>query len=134
MNSPSNQKARQVLQTLVDGVDPDTGKELPNNSVLNRPEVIRALLASVSALDAIQARAQRRAQLPAGVGKSWSDDEEQQLREEFSNGESIQLIASKHARTIRAIESRLERIGLLKADQRTTHNSFGGGPSGREGK
>lgn len=126
--------ARQVLQTLVDGVDPDTGKELPNNSVLNRPEVIRALLASVSALDAIQARAQRRAQLPAGVGKSWSDDEEQQLREEFSNGESIQLIASKHARTIRAIESRLERIGLLKADQRTTHNSFGGGPSGREGK
>ena len=123
-----------MLQTLVDGVDPDTGKELPNNSVLNRPEVIRALLASVSALDAIQARAQRRAQLPAGVGKSWSDDEEQQLREEFSNGESIQLIASKHARTIRAIESRLERIGLLKADQRTTHNSFGGGPSGREGK
>jgi hypothetical protein len=134
MPPPSNQKARQVLQALIDGVDPGTGTDLPNDAVLNRPDVIRALLTSISALDAVQARAQRRAQLPAGVGKSWSNDEERKLREEFTNGEPIPLIATKHARTIRAIEARLERIGLLNSDQRMTHNSFAGGPSRREEK
>jgi hypothetical protein len=134
MTPPSNQKARHVLQALIDGVDPNSGTDLPNDTVLNRPDVIRALLASISALDAVQARAQRRAQLPAGVGKSWSDDEERQLREEFTNGDPVSVIATKHARTIRAIEARLERIGLLNSDQRTTHNSFVGGPSGRKVK
>jgi hypothetical protein len=134
MTPPSSQKARQVLQALIDGVDPNTGTDLPNDAVLNRPDVIRALLASISALDAVQARAQRRAQLPAGVGKSWSNDEERQLREEFANGDPVSVIATKHARTIRAIEARLERVGLLRADQRTTHNSFVGGPSRRDGK
>lgn len=134
MTPPSSQKARQVLQALIDGVDPNSGTDLPNDAVLNRPDVIRALLASISALDAVQARAQRRAQLPAGVGKSWSDDEERRLREEFTNGDPVSVIATKHARTIRAIEARLERVGLLRADQRTTHNSFVGGPSGRDGK
>jgi len=134
MTPPSSQKARQVLQALIDGVDPNSGTDLPNDAVLNRPDVIRALLASISALDAVQARAQRRAQLPAGVGKSWSDDEERQLREEFTSGDPVSVIATKHARTIRAIEARLERVGLLRADQRTTHDSFMGGPSGRGGK
>jgi hypothetical protein len=33
----------------------------------------------------VQARALRRAQLPASVGKTWSDSEEQQLRQEYQN-------------------------------------------------
>ncbi len=134
MNAPSNQRARQILQALIDGVDPATRTELPSDTVLNRPDVIRALLTSVSALDAAQARAQRRSQLPASVGKAWSEEEEQQLRDEFANGEPIPLIATRHARTIRAIETRMEKLGLLNADQRITHNSFIGKSGGREGK
>jgi hypothetical protein len=126
MTPHSNPKAKNVLQALIQGVDPETGSELPPDAVLNRPGVLRALLASVAALDAVQARALRRAQLPASVGKTWSDGEEQQLREEFANEEPIPLIATKHKRTIRAIEARLERMGLLRADQRTTSNSFMG--------
>ena len=34
------------------------------------------------------------------------------------------LIATKHGRTIRAIEARLERIGLLTTDRRMTANPF----------
>lgn len=50
------------------------------------------------------------------------------LRSEFTAGEPIQLIATKHNRTVRAIEARLERMGLLTAEQRTTNNSFTGSP------
>ncbi len=127
MTPHSHPKARNVLNALIQGVDPDTGAELPPDTVLNRPDVLRALLASAAALDAVQARALRRAQLPASVGKTWTDVEEQQLRDEFTtNNEPIPLIATKHRRTVRAIEARLERLGLLRADQRTTNNSFMG--------
>jgi hypothetical protein len=112
------------LQALIQGVDPDTGDELPPDTVLNRPGVLRALLAADAALDAVQARAQRRAQLPASVGKSWSDSEESRLRKEYQQDMPIPDIAAKHGRTVRAIEARLERLGLLRADQRTTSNSF----------
>ena len=78
--------------------------------------MLRALLASVAALDAVQARTLRRAQLPAGVGKTWSDSEEQQLREEYQQDMPIPDIAARHSRTVRAIEARLGRMGLLRAE------------------
>jgi hypothetical protein len=119
----NNSKAMEVLHALVQGIDPETGDELPKNSVLHKADVLRALLAAVSALEATAARALRRAALPESVGKSWSDEEEQQLRDEFSGSEPLELIAAKHGRTIRAIEARLEKIGLLTADQRKANTS-----------
>jgi hypothetical protein len=86
--------------------------------------VLRALLAAVAALEATAARVFRRAALPESVGKSRSDEEEQQLRGEFSGSEPLELIATKHGRTVRAIEARLEKLGLITADQRKTNNSF----------
>jgi hypothetical protein len=59
----------------------------------------------------------------------WCEEEEQRLKEAFQNGDAIPDIARTHNRTIRAIEARLERIGLLTADQRTTNNSFTGSPA-----
>jgi len=124
MSAPNYQRSKQVLQALVEGVDPDKGTELPADSVLNRVDVIRALLAAVAALEAETARAQRRAQLPESVGKTWSETEERQLKEEFAAGDPLPLIASKHSRTVRAIEARLQRLGLLHGDQRATVNAY----------
>jgi hypothetical protein len=50
--------------------------------------------------------------------------------EEFKGGESLQEIARKHGRTLRAIEARLERLGLLTPEQRTTSSSFAGTSQG----
>ena len=123
------QRARKILQALVQGVDPTTGAELEAGTVLQRAEVLRALLAGVAALEQISARAQRRAQLPENVGLPWSSDEERMLVSEFQSGDSLTDIASKHGRTLRAIEARLERLGLITAEQRTTNNSFTGSPA-----
>jgi hypothetical protein len=118
------QRARAVLQSLIQGLDPETGGELPKDAVINRIEVNRSMITAVTAMEQVEARILRRAQLPEGVGKAWTDEEVQRLKDEFAGSEPIPLIATKHARTIRAIEARLERLGLLKPDQRTTSNSF----------
>jgi hypothetical protein len=119
-------RAKRVLQSLIQGIDPETGGELPKDTILNRVDVIRALLASVEAIEQVGARAARRAMLPPSVGKEWTDQEENQLRAEFHRGDEIANIAAAHGRTIRAIEARLERAGLITAQQRTTNNSFMG--------
>ena len=124
MSGPKDQfqRARVILNSLVQGVHPKTGGELPENSIANEIDVSRAMVTAVLALDHMSARLTRRAQLPESVGKSWSGEEEQRLRDEFTAREPIQLIATKHGRTIRAIEARLEKLGLMTADQRMTAN------------
>ena len=125
------QRARKILQALVQGVDPTTGAELEAGTVLQRADVLRALLTGVAALEQLSARAQRRAQLPENVGLPWTDDEERALISGFQAGDPLTDIAVKHGRTLRAIEARLERLGLITADQRTTNNSFTGSPASR---
>ena len=118
------QKARAVLQSLVQGLDPESGVELPRNTIVNRIEINRAMVIAVTAMEQVEARIARRSQLPESVGKPWTDEEEQRLKAEFAGSEPIPLIATRHGRTIRAIEARLERLGLLRPDQRTSPNSF----------
>jgi len=134
MRASNYQRSRQVLQALVQGVDPDQGSALPADTVLNRVDVVRALLTAIEALDAVNARAQRRAQLPESVGKTWTETEEGQLKDEFSRGEPVTLIAANHGRTVRAIEARLERLGLLGEGQRTTSGIFLGRARAEEDK
>jgi len=120
------QKARSVLKSLIEGVDPETGDELPEEDTANRTEVIRSLTTALTAIDQVEARMARRALLPESVGKNWTEEEEQQLRTEFAESQPIPSIAEKHGRTVRAIEARLERLGLLDPHQRTTTDSFTG--------
>ena len=118
------QRARTILDSLVQGVHPKNGRALPEDSVINELDVSRAMVTAVIALDQMSARLARRAQLPESVGKAWTEGEEQRLKDEFSAKDPIPLIATKHGRTIRAIESRLEKLGLLTASQRMSANSF----------
>ena len=69
MSTLNYQRSRQVLQALVQGVDPETSAELPKDTVLNRVDIVRALLAAIDALDTVNARALRRAQLPRERGQ-----------------------------------------------------------------
>ena len=132
---PKNQfqRARLILDALVQGIHPKTGDELPEDSVANDIDVSRAMATAVLALDQMSARLARRAQLPESVGKAWTEEEQQRLRNEFTGNEPIQHIATKHGRTVRAIEVRLERLGLMTADQRVTAISFVS-PAGRRAK
>jgi len=117
-------RARQILQALIQGVDPFTGEELPDGTVLQQADVIRALLAGAASMEQDAARASRRASLPRNIGRAWSTQEEAECADAFQSGESVADIAAKHGRTVRAIEARLEKMGLLAASERTTTDRF----------
>ena len=117
-------EARTILMSLIEGRNPDSGERLPAECVVHRSDVIRALLLGMGAIDATNARAKRRAQLPKNVGRDWTTTEEEQLRSEFAAKEPVSAIAARHGRTLRAIEARLQMMGLITAEQRTTRGGF----------
>lgn len=119
------QRARQILRSLVQGVDPFSGQELAAGTVLQHADVLRALLAGVVALEQGAARASRRAQLPKNIGRAWSAEEQSALIDAFQGGEILADVAIRHGRTLRAIEARLEKLGLITSDERTTRDRFG---------
>jgi hypothetical protein len=128
--SMQERRARQILQALIQGVDPFDGSELPSGTVLQQADVLRALLAGVAALEQDAARASRRAQLPRNIGRTWSAEENTRLVDAFRRGENLPDVAVRHGRTLRAIEARLEKLGLLTAEQRTTTDRFGPNAAG----
>jgi DNA-binding NarL/FixJ family response regulator len=120
-----DQRARQILHSLVNGADPFSGEDLAAGTVLQNAEVIRAMLAGYSALEERTARACRRAQQPRNIGQTWTPEEQERLIQAFKSGENLEAVADRHGRTLRAIEARLEILGMITSEQRTTENRFG---------
>lgn len=117
-------RAIQILTSLVQGIHPTTGAELPSDTVLQNADVLRALLAGVGSLKEAASRESRRAYLPANVGNRWTPEEEQALIEAFRSGDPLEDISKRLGRTLRAIEARLLRLGLITPEQRETQDTF----------
>ena len=52
-------KAKEIIEALANGIDPETGEILPAQSPVNNPQVIRALFVAGKALDSMAKRAGR---------------------------------------------------------------------------
>ncbi len=116
--------ARTTLKCLVEGVDPVTGYPIPKSLVLHHAVVIRALLCALAVLEADAARMRRRARLPRNTGRPWRPADDAQLIAAFRNGEPLPQIAADQHRSLAGVESRLERLGVLAAEQRVTRDRY----------
>lgn len=112
----NHDEAMRILNALVEGHDPISNQPLPRDSVLQNATVMRALLLAHVSVRADVDRHKRRSALPPRVGTTWSDEEDQKLVTAWKGQQSPEDIASNHGRTVRAIESRLVRLGLITAD------------------
>lgn len=56
----------------------------------------------------------KRKNLPESVGKSWTEEEEKVLREQFEAGMKMPEIARQHNRTRGGIRARLKKLGLIE--------------------
>ena len=92
-------RAAELLRGLADGRDPITGARLPDESVYNHPEIIRALHCVLQELQTRQTGAQA-----VNAGRSWRPDEEQQLLEEYDAGLPVEQIARRRARGCRSTD------------------------------
>lgn len=116
--------AKATLKSLIEGVDPVTGYPIPKSLVLHHAVVIRALLCALAVLEADAARTRRRARLPRNTGRPWREADEAQVVAAFRNGEPLQQIAADHHRSLASVESRLERMGVLAAEERVTRDRY----------
>ena len=102
-------KAKEILSALAEGVDPTTGEVLPDDSVYNKSEVVRALYI---VLNSLEVKKPKRS-LPENAGKPLSKDEEDRLKELYNSGLSKKDISKELGRTTGSISSRLKKLGLI---------------------
>ncbi|WP_424945912.1 hypothetical protein [Candidatus Spongiihabitans sp.] len=108
------EKAIEIVQLLSQGIDPETGEEYPGDSPYQQPNIIRALYASVDALEKEKNRVSRNKNLPSHSGSPWSDEEDKKLLEGFKSKKSITELAEAHQRTKGSIHARLVRHGKIE--------------------
>jgi hypothetical protein len=109
----SPNEAKPIITALANGIDPETGEVLSEQSVFNNPQVIRALFIATKALDNLERRKENRDKaLPQNAGNPWSDLEDSELLSAFDTGCSIKALSAKHGRTEGAITSRLIKLRI----------------------
>ena len=113
------QVARQIIDTLAQGIHPVTGEAMPEDSPYNAPPVIRALHAVSRALEgagpeAAADAAKPRGAMPPNAGKKWTAQEDAALETAFDAGIPLKQVAQELGRTAFAVEQRLVRLGKIE--------------------
>ena len=101
-------KAKEILSTLAEGVDPTTGEVLSDDSVCNKGEVVRAFYTVLNCLDTTKPKRE----LPRNAGKPWSAEDDAELRVCVEAGMAKKELCAKFERSSGSITSRMARLGL----------------------
>lgn len=110
------QIARQIIDTLAQGIHPVTGEAMPDDSPYNAPPVIRALHAVSRALERCSAELTdrpARQERPNNGGKGWSRREDAALEASFDAEIRVKDIARELGRTALDVERRLVHLGKI---------------------
>ena len=110
-------KALEIVRALADGVDPESGEVFGDESVYQRPDVIRAMFAAVKALEKAAKAKQQKSIQPGRAGKRWDDEEAEKVATAYDKGFPIKEIANKYQRTKFAIESQLVKMGKISKSE-----------------
>lgn len=117
-------KAAEVLEYLLDGVDPCTGEILPPDHVCAEPTVIRALHTAISALRGENAaeKASGQAKAPPrnrsaklNAGRPWTKQDDEMLVDLYTNATPMEEICSLTQRRIHGVQKRLLYLGFSGA-------------------
>ena len=110
-------EAIQIVQTLADGRDPQTGAPFPSDSPYQSAQVTRALFFAVRSLEVRRAPGPRNRNLPENAGKPWSASDDEVLARRFDDAVEVGELAQEFKRTDEAIRARLVRLGKIDAEQ-----------------
>ncbi len=114
-------EAADILEMLMDGVDPITGEILPAEHVCQEPAVSQALLRAVALLrsqpeETVQPRTRKK----RNAGRPWTMDETMELKRLFEAGASVHELCSLLERRPRGIDKQLQYLGLLPKEEHST--------------
>ena len=103
-------RAKEIISTLVEGVDPTTGEVLPDNSVCNKGEVVRAFYAVLNHLD----EKKPKKNMPANAGKPWTKEDEDLLIGLYHSGTPKKVICTSLQRSETGVAARLVHLGVIE--------------------
>ena len=103
-------KAKTILSTLAEGVDPTTGEVLPDNSVCNKGAIVRAFYAILNHLD----EKKPKKNLPANAGKPWTTEDETLLVDLYRSDAPKRDICKALQRTESGIAARLVHLRIIE--------------------
>lgn len=103
-------RAKEIISTLAEGVDPTTGEILPDNSVCNKGEIVRAFYAILNHLD----EKKPKKNLPANAGKPWGKEDEDLLVSLYRSGTPKREICKALQRTESGVAARLVHLGIIE--------------------
>ncbi|MFZ3194540.1 MAG: hypothetical protein WA154_15220 [Moraxellaceae bacterium] len=116
-------QAREIVKKLANGIDPITGEKLPDSSLHNHAEIIRALFALLEhtkqpnhpkkTLEEKQLDNQREGR-PKNAGLPWSEELRIDLITMFKQGMSINQMSVQLQRTQSAVSSELVKLRLIE--------------------
>ncbi len=111
------------VETLANGVDPNTGEVFQPDSPYNQPDVIRALYTVLTAAkprNKVKKTKEQKQQenvargLPKNAGLPWTEEGRQELIEQFNAGGQFNQLAELHERTQGSIIAELKKQGLIQ--------------------
>ena len=68
-------RAKEIISALAEGIDPTTGELLPEDSVCNKGDIVRAFYTILNSLDTNKPKKN----LPENAGKPWTKEDEDLL-------------------------------------------------------
>lgn len=103
-------RATEIISILAEGIDPTTGEVLPDNSVCNKGEIVRALYAVLNHLNwNVSAK-----NSPDNAGKPWTKEDDDLLINLYHSKASKENICHTLRRTASGIAARLVRLGIIE--------------------
>ena len=102
-------RAKEILAILAEGVDPTTGEILPEDSVCNKGEVVRALYTVLHA----SKEEKPKKNAPENAGKPWTKDDDALLANLYRANVPKKEICDTFKRSSGGIAARLVRLGLI---------------------
>lgn len=103
-------RAREIISALAEGVDPTTGEVLPDNSVYNKGEIVRAFYAVLNHLE----EKKPKKNMPANAGKPWTKEDEDLLVSLYRSGTPKRDICKTLQRTESGVAARLVYLGIIE--------------------
>ena len=102
-------RAKRIVLTLAEGIDPLTGEVLPSDHICNQGEVVRALYTLLNTENPAKETA-----LPENAGAPWTTEADEELKEMHGKGIHISELSKHFGRTKSAIKSRLNKLGITE--------------------
>ena len=104
-------RAKEIISALAEGIDPTTGEVLPDNSVCNKGEIVRAFYAILNHLN----KKTGKKSLPTNAGKPWTKEDEDLLVGLYRSSTPKRDICNALQRTESGVAARLVHMGIIES-------------------